>query len=150
MLVDQGYRRDRIVAVLNARGATPALAAASLGELEQLADTPRFAEVVEAFLRVARIVDKYSVQAPLEPERLQEPAELARWKALQQARDLVRPDISIEAFVDAFAPLRGPIQTLFEQVLVITEDSDLRSNRLALLREVAALADGILDFRSLQ
>jgi glycyl-tRNA synthetase len=150
MLVDQGYRRDRIVAVLNARGATPALAAASLGELEQLADTPRFAEVVEAFLRVARIVDKYSVQAPLEPERLQEPAELALWKALQQARDLVRPDISIEAFVDAFAPLRGPIQTLFEQVLVITEDSDLRANRLALLREVAALADGILDFRSLQ
>jgi glycyl-tRNA synthetase len=150
MLVDQGYRRDRIVAVLNARGTTPALAAASLGELERLADTPRFAEVVEAYLRVARIVDKYSVEAPLEPARLQEPAELELWNALQKARDLVSHEMSIEAFVDGFAPLRGPIQALFEQVLVITEDPYLRANRLALLREVAALADGVLDLPRLQ
>ena len=150
MLVDQGYRRDRIVSVLNARGATPALAAASLRELERLTDTQRFAQVVEAYLRVARIVDKYPVQAPPQPQRLEAPAELALWQALQQARHLVRPDMSIEAFVDAFAPLHDPIQAFFEQVLVITEDLGLRAKRLALLREVAALADGILDLRSLQ
>jgi glycyl-tRNA synthetase len=150
MLVDQGHRRDRIIPVLNARGATPALATASLRELERLADTQRFGEVIEAYLRVARIVDKYPARAPLQPQRLEAPAELALWQALQQARHLVRPDMSIETFMDAFAPLHDPIQAFFEQVLVITEDLGVRANRLALLREVAALADGILDLRSVQ
>jgi len=150
MLVDQGHRRDRIVPVLHARGAAPALATASVRELERLAGTQRFAEVVEAYLRVARIVDKYPVQDPVHPQRLEAPAELVLWQALQQARSLVRADMAIETFVDAFAPLRGPIHTFFEHVLVITEDPDVRANRLALLREVVALGDGVLDLRSLR
>jgi glycyl-tRNA synthetase beta subunit len=86
----------------------------------------------------------------VQPQRLEAPAELVLWQALQQARSLVRADMAIETFVDAFAPLRGPIHTFFEHVLVITEDPDVRANRLALLREVVALGDGVLDLRSLR
>jgi glycyl-tRNA synthetase beta chain len=48
------------------------------------------------------------------------------------------------------AQLRGPIDTFFDEVLVMAEDAALRANRLALVRRVAALFGDLADFRKIQ
>jgi glycyl-tRNA synthetase beta subunit len=42
------------------------------------------------------------------------------------------------------------VTKFFEDVLVMAEDPAVRSNRLALLHRVVALADGIADFSKLE
>ena len=46
--------------------------------------------------------------------------------------------------------LVGPINTFFEKVLVMAEDTDLRYARLALVQHLAALPDGIADLSQMQ
>lgn len=42
------------------------------------------------------------------------------------------------------------INTFFDEVLVMTEDDELRTNRLALLQRIVALADGVADMSKLE
>ncbi len=46
-------------------------------------------------------------------------------------------------------PVAGPVDAFFDTVFVMCEDAAVRANRLALLREVAALPCGVLDLAQL-
>ena len=46
--------------------------------------------------------------------------------------------------------LRGPIDRFFDDVMVMTEDEQLRSNRIALLRQFETLFLRIADLSRLQ
>jgi glycyl-tRNA synthetase len=46
-------------------------------------------------------------------------------------------------------PVAGPVDAFFDTVFVMCEDAAVRANRLALLREVAALPRGVLDLAQL-
>jgi glycyl-tRNA synthetase len=56
----------------------------------------------------------------------------------------------VPAFLDAFAPMIPAISRFFEVVLVMVDDESLRANRLALLRRIAGLADGVADLSRLE
>jgi glycyl-tRNA synthetase beta subunit len=43
-----------------------------------------------------------------------------------------------------------PINTFFDEVLVMTEDKALRENRLALLQHIAGLTEGIVDLTKVE
>lgn len=45
--------------------------------------------------------------------------------------------------------LIGPTGAFFDSVFVMSEDEAVRQNRLALLRDIAALPMGIIDFAQL-
>ena len=47
------------------------------------------------------------------------------------------------------ASLRGPIDTFFDQVMVMDEDLDLRHNRLALLRAIQTAFGAVADLSRL-
>ncbi|MEZ4767559.1 MAG: DALR anticodon-binding domain-containing protein [Caldilineales bacterium] len=54
------------------------------------------------------------------------------------------------ALVDALRTLAAPINTFFDDVLVMAEDETLRRARLSLLQAVASLPDGVADLSKLQ
>jgi glycyl-tRNA synthetase beta chain len=63
--------------------------------------------------------------------------------------DEVEGLLSGEHYIDALtgiANLRETVDRLFDTVLVMADDMELRRNRLALLCMVAGLFDGIADF----
>jgi glycyl-tRNA synthetase beta subunit len=43
-----------------------------------------------------------------------------------------------------------PINTFFDEVLVMTADKGLRENRLALLQHIARLTEGIVDLTKVE
>jgi glycyl-tRNA synthetase beta subunit len=60
------------------------------------------------------------------------------------------PLTSVGSLVDAIQSLVAPITEFFDKVLVMDEDRALRANRLALVRQVVDLADGLADLSKLE
>jgi glycyl-tRNA synthetase beta subunit len=81
---------------------------------------------------------------------LAHPAELALDAALHKAEAGPRRPGSVEDFLEAFRPLVPAITAFFEDVLVMSEVPAERRNRLALVRRVAALAEGVADLSRLE
>lgn len=61
----------------------------------------------------------------------------------------VHKGMSIPDFLSAALPLVAPMNAYFDKVFVMTDDSRVKDNRLALLQKTAVLAEGILDFAEL-
>lgn len=61
----------------------------------------------------------------------------------------VNKGMSIQEFLTTTSALINPVDTYFEKVFVMTDDQRVKNNRLAMLRQIAALSDGILDFTQL-
>ena len=57
--------------------------------------------------------------------------------------------MSVPAFLAATEPLIAPLDSYFERVFVMCDAVEVRQNRLALLRDLAALPAGILDLAEL-
>jgi glycyl-tRNA synthetase len=148
-MLAERHRRDHVAAVLAARGSSPALAAATLPQVEQLAPSERFQRAGEAYQRAARILAKYDGRA-FDESLLKEPAEHELWQALQATRGKIRPEVGIEEFLAASGPLVDAVTRFFDDVLVMDPDEAVRGNRLALLAQVAELPSGVIDFRRLQ
>jgi glycyl-tRNA synthetase len=60
------------------------------------------------------------------------------------------PSSDVDELLTTFRSLVDPIQTFFDDVLVMAEDPDVRKARLALLQRIAGLASGIVDLSQLE
>jgi glycyl-tRNA synthetase beta chain len=81
-----------------------------------------------------------------------EEAEVALHKALQDAQRRVQPLMHERAYSDALqtlAELSEPIDSFFDDVMVMADDDAVRNNRLALLAELRSLFLGIADISRL-
>ncbi|MEA3403442.1 MAG: glycine--tRNA ligase subunit beta [Armatimonadota bacterium] len=116
-----------------------------------------FELVVIAAERTANIVrgPKAEEDLQLDPEALTEPEARALYSAFAAARETLRDALAhegrrdYEAAWEALAGLREPIDTFFDEVLVMAEDEHLRRNRLALLAEVDDLFLRLLDVQEI-
>lgn len=61
----------------------------------------------------------------------------------------IHDDMTIPDFLAAATPLVDPMNAYFDKVFVMTDDMQVKNNRLALLQKTALLAEGILDFAEL-
>ena len=59
-------------------------------------------------------------------------------------------DDRIGALSRVLRELRGPINRFFDEVMVMAENEALRKSRLALVQQIAGLADGIADLSCLE
>ena len=58
--------------------------------------------------------------------------------------------VSVGDFLKAVGQhLPGPVAAFFDSVFVMCEDAKVKENRLALLREVAALSEGVVKLDEL-
>ncbi|WP_239077119.1 glycine--tRNA ligase [Actinocatenispora rupis] len=146
-LTDAGHDHHHIDAVLPLADA-PAHADATLAELGKLAHDDDFVDLAQALARVRRIVPA-GTPAAYDPTALVEPAE----QALHRATAAVAVDLPEHPTLATFVPVAGalttPINTFFDDVLVMAEDPNLRASRLGLLATIRDLAAPLLDWSAL-
>ena len=91
---------------------------------------------------------EYDGDGKLDPALLDDAAEKALFEALKAAEQSVGPSLEKRAYTDALTELshlRRPVDTFFDEVMVMTDDEAVRRNRLALLAELRALFLNIAD-----
>ena len=153
LLLEKGYRYDLVEAVLAERGGDPYRAAQTVGDFSAWVEMEEFARLLPAYSRSVRIVldfkRKFPAEVqepfPLDPEKFVEPATRRLYEAYRVCRERVESTVGIDELFAAMLPLVEPINTFFDDVLVMHEDRELRENRLALLQRIAELPRGIVD-----
>ncbi|MFT7837646.1 glycine--tRNA ligase [Saccharothrix sp. BKS2] len=143
-LLDAGHDHRFVNAVLPLADA-PAVADATLAELTGLAGNPDFAALVAALQRVRRIVPA-DTAGEYDPAALVEPAEVALHRALAEVPSGLT---GLAAFAGAATGLTAPVNTFFDEVLVMAEDPAVRRARLGLLAAIRDLAAPVLDWQAL-
>ncbi|MFQ6015194.1 MAG: glycine--tRNA ligase subunit beta [Anaerolineae bacterium] len=144
-LLEKGYRHDLVEAVLAERGDNPYQAYVTVEAFSRWAATEDFAALLPAYSRSVRIVRDFEERFPLHPDKFVEPATRKLHQAYLQCRQEVDSQSSLDDLFKAMLPLIEPINTFFDDVLVMTEQKGLRENRLALLQRIAELPKGIVD-----
>jgi glycyl-tRNA synthetase beta chain len=155
------FFRARFINLLGSSFATDAVEAAIAAGFDDLVDVrariaalaefkthPDFEPLTVAFKRVGNII-KEGVDAPVDPALFQDSAEACLYEAIQSAKVSADRFISSGAWLDALteiATLRGPVDVFFDKVMVMAEDPQVRTNRLALLTIIARLFGKIADF----
>ncbi|HEX4858916.1 MAG TPA: glycine--tRNA ligase subunit beta [Usitatibacteraceae bacterium] len=153
LLKDQGNSANEVEAVLGSLGAGVHVAPAVLTAVRAFTKLPEAQSLAAANKRIGNILKKAD-QAFANPdrERMAEPAERALFDALQAARpafDAYFAAGNYTAALTSLAPLKGPVDTFFDEVMVNVEDPALRINRLALLGEAHALMNRVADLSKL-
>ncbi|MFB9903169.1 glycine--tRNA ligase [Allokutzneria oryzae] len=146
-LIDAGNPHQFVGAVLPLAD-SPAAADRSLAELTRRAGDASFGELVAALQRVRRIVPAGTAPS-LDSEHLKEPAERAVLDALGDARDALPAEAPLSVFVDVAEVLTAPINTFFDDVMVMADDPDVRAARLGLLASISDFAGRQLDWQAL-
>ena len=151
------YPTDLVEAVLDAgHDAVPAVLA-RLKAFDKLRRDGEFTPLAAAFKRVANIVRKQGGELAADA---QIHAGLFVMDAERQLHDAVQAKASeVRHFVndgdyalalDSLASIKPSVDRFFDDVMVMTEDTELRHNRLALLRKCAGLFDELADFARIQ
>lgn len=165
----QSYALDRMRALLQDAGISPDvfLSVNALG-LTQPLDIKQRVEGVNAFKnspaaeslsaankRVANLLSKADGVASTNTDldRLTEPAEQTLLKALNGLESRVSAcveDRDYKGALSLLSELREPLDGFFDDVMVMTDDADLKSQRLSLLRRIRTLFLNIADISLLQ
>ncbi|MDZ4064760.1 MAG: DALR anticodon-binding domain-containing protein, partial [Coriobacteriia bacterium] len=104
-----------------------------------------------AFKRAANLGQPDLGTAP-DRDSLVEAAETALFEALDRAASavtLLMVDRDYEGALALLAELREPVDTFFDEVLVMAEDEAIRANRLRLLNQLVGLVEDFADFTRL-
>ncbi len=155
-LRDAGVRHDRIRAVF---GVVPeddlVRLLARVRALDGFLASEDGRNLLTAFRRGANIVaieekrDGCGYRDAPDPSLFVRPEEERLWRAMEEAREIIRARLEAEDFegaMRALADLREPVDTFFEAVRVNVEDRARRRNRLLLLARLQALFHEIADF----
>jgi glycyl-tRNA synthetase beta chain len=149
-----GTTPEMIDAVLAVQPRSPLDVEARLTALEGFLTLPDAGVLTALNKRIVNILrkapadDGMSVSVP----ELAEPAEIELHRALAASSGAVRQAIAgrqYAAALQGLTGLRAAVDGFFEHVMVMDEDPRRRSNRLALLREVAGLLGGVADLSRL-
>jgi glycyl-tRNA synthetase len=154
VLREGGASFDVVDAVLSDKlGDDPYRAHVAVEQLSAWVKREDWPQVLAAYSRCARILRGQPtdlIPGDPDPDRFIEADAQALHAAYEKVGDQVRPESSVDEFLNAFLSLVEPITAFFDNVLVMAEDEALRLNRLALLRRITGLSAGILDLSRLQ
>ena len=106
----------------------------------------RLGPVHTVFTRADRIAGRAAGNGEVDATLLHEEAEIALAEALQEADTAA---VATRAFDEAFAAaarLAPVVERFFDEVLVMSEDAQIRENRLRLLRDVRVTVGRLGDF----
>jgi glycyl-tRNA synthetase beta chain len=148
MLTGRDFTTDIVDAVLSARFDDPSDAVARVEALAALKGATDFEPLAVAFKRVGNII-KGGVDAAVLPELFEVDCEGALASAVEATRQTVADQVSkgdYSAALQTIAGLREPVDAFFDGVMVMAEDDKIKTNRLALLTQVASLFADIADF----
>lgn len=149
MLRDEGISTDTVEAVLGAGIEEPAELIARARALEKARKeaSETFDDLATAFarannLREAEVGTDYD-------KAIMEAAEVALADAVVAAREAVQSALAHDDYAAALselAALRAPVDTFFEDVMVMADDEALRANRMKLLNSFVDVFANVADF----
>jgi glycyl-tRNA synthetase beta chain len=151
ILAEEGFDKDIVAAVISVSIDNIPDVWKRTKALQALKGAPDFEPLAAAFKRVVNILRKAKGEVAISAgsDLLQEPAETALYEAYKQVKIQVDEKMAggeLEGALRVIATLRTPVDRFFDDVMVMADDPDLRNNRLALLKAIAALFDRIADF----
>jgi len=143
VLTAEGHRQDDVAAVLATDYTSLRDVRLRLEALASLRKSPTFSELVTGSKRVYNILSKNRIAEPVQESLLAEPAERTLFDTVHTLGG-IHPGQP-----ERLNDLVTPINTFFDQVLVMDKDENLKRNRLALLESVRAIFGKIADFSKL-
>ena len=158
LLAEEGYSKDVIAAVMAVSGDCVPELWKKTSALDELKKEPDFEPLAAAFKRVVNIIKKSSgglsdgESGAVKESLFEHPSEGALYQAFEKVREEARACLEKQDFRQALmviASLKAPVDSFFNDVLVMAEDLNVRNNRLALLAGIASLFETIADFSKL-
>lgn len=144
-LRDEGVAAELAAAVAPLADA-PGKAAAALSDIESAREDGDFAGLVEATQRITRIVPA-GTSGAIDRAHLSEPAEVALADRVDALPD--RSADGIPAWLPAAKSVVAPLNSFFDEVLVMAEDPAVRSARLGLVQTFVDRAPAGIDWKAL-
>ncbi|WNV03073.1 glycine--tRNA ligase subunit beta [Candidatus Methylospira mobilis] len=154
-LLDQGTRYDEFEAVLASQPQLLTDFELRLKAVAEFRTLPEAESLAAANKRIRNILRKNENEPSEAPQAaaLSETAEIALLKAAESAQQELAPLIRQRDYTAALrrlAALRDPVDTFFNDVIVMSEDAALRKQRLGLLTLIEGLFMQIADISYLQ
>lgn len=149
-LLDQGYRYDVIDAVLAEQHNNPASAQREVKALAQWVEREDWHTILPAYSRCVRITRDISTKQQIDPAKFIDASENELYRVLETAENKSQNQGSVNEALSAFLPMIPAVNNFFDAVLVMSEDSTVRANRLGLLQRVSALLHGAADLSRLE
>jgi len=134
--LDQGYTADEFDAVIAVTPAEPLDFMQRLQAVKAFRQLPEAESLAAANKRIRNILKKSDTQPADSVGELLEPQEKQLLQAALQSDDDIKPLLAqrnYQATLNRLAGLRNDVDAFFDHVMVMTDDLDLRANRLALL-----------------
>jgi glycyl-tRNA synthetase beta chain len=152
---DEGLPVDVYLAVRARPVTRPLDFARRLRAVHRFSQREEAAALAAANKRVSNILAKqqHDGSTQVKDDLLVEDAEIALANAVTDCRDQVEPlfqEADYAQALDILATLRAPVDRFFDEVMVATDDSAIRANRLALLASLQALFLEVADIAELQ
>ncbi len=134
--LDQGYTADEFDAVITVTPAEPLDFMQRLQAVKAFRQLPEAGSLAAANKRIRNILKKSESQPAAGVGALLEPQEKQLLQAALQSADDIKPLLAqrnYQATLNRLAGLRNDVDAFFDHVMVMTDDLELRANRLALL-----------------
>ena len=152
---EQDLRPDTFEAVLHCRPTRPLDFDRRIHALSRFRELPEGQSLAAANKRIRNILRQVEGTLPFQvrTDLLKAPAEQVLAGRLTELSLEVLPLLSAGLYMEALnrlAVLREPVDDFFDEVMVMTDDTALRDNRLALLKELESLFLRVADFSRLQ
>jgi glycyl-tRNA synthetase beta chain len=151
----QGFGHDEINAVLNPDSSQPTDIDKRLRALAVFRKLPEADSLAAANKRIKNILRQanVTVAGAVDPDLLRDAEERELFERINGLSAEVAPllrDRDYEQALKALARLREPVDNFFDRVMVMVDDADVRTNRLALLQALMDLFTKIADVSALQ
>jgi len=134
--LDHGYTADEFDAVITVMPTEPLDFMQRLEAVKAFRQLPEAESLAAANKRIRNILKKSESQPAAKIGALLEPQEKQLLQAALQSEDDIKPLLAqrnYQATLNRLAGLRNDVDAFFDHVMVMTDDLDLRANRLALL-----------------
>jgi len=151
MLTGRGIAADVVDAVLGAGFDQVINARQRVEALNTLKSQADFEPLAATFKRAGNIISG-GVEAKVNPELFEAACENDLYAALSRVRTQVEAAMRESKYLEALhaiATLRPAVDSFFNDVMVMAENEQVKTNRLALLTDVSSLFSGLADFSRL-
>jgi glycyl-tRNA synthetase beta chain len=151
---DQGISAEQFEAVRVCRPAHPIDFAKRIEAIKAFSQMDGAASLSAANKRISNLLKKVEGTVPhtIDEHLFSEPAETALWHALDALRETVSNQIAgrdYQAAMASLSTIRGEVDAFFDDVMVMSDDLAVRSNRLALLNQIYQLFLQVADISRL-
>jgi glycyl-tRNA synthetase beta chain len=152
---ERGFAPHQIAAVITVHPKSPLQTMRRIEAVAAFEAMDEAESLASANKRIGNILKKQSGQTFQQwaQKLLAEPAEIALAERIRALEPIAAAHFEAERYTEylaALAELRAPIDTFFDDVMVMAEDVDTRANRIALLASIQNMFKKVADIAELK